>query len=271
MTTEPEQALSALSVGLSPEEVLCLLNHLEAPDLPGVDRESFNALEPAQQQMALDVARRGLLARELLLPENDALNVNPLLLSMLVPNLVPEHSLLLWQQDDGNPGRMYYGHSWEDVHVLRWLSRLGIHQFLLLSSKEALAKAVVDLLELEMRPSPNETMHRLPVAVFEQAQAAASAEGTAAAAERLRSGGLPQDVATLLGTALAAPRRLASIAGIHHAEEQGGVRLSVMAIETREGAWLVDYATAATDGQVSVRRGQAGEVEQRVRDFVAGY
>jgi len=266
MTVE-EPAL-AVTLGLSPEELLYLLERLKLPDLPGMERETFDRLDPEQRQLALDVARRGLLAREVLLPAGDAPNVNPLVLAMLAPNVAPEQSLWLWQQAGSEPGRTYYAHCWQAVYVLRWQSDLGIHQFLLLSSKAALAKAVTDLVELAPAAAANGTAHRLPANAFEHAHAAVDDAGASVAADLLQKAGLPPETAAALAADMAAPRTVLSVLGTHHTENAApGLAFTVIAGPAL--TWLADYQTAA-EPQIMLRHAAPGEVEQRLRAFIAG-
>jgi hypothetical protein len=266
MTVE-EPAL-AVTLGLSPEELLYLLESLKLPDLPGMEWEAFDQLDPEQRQLAFEVARRGLLAREVLLPAGDPPNVNPLVLAMLAPNLAPEQSLWLWQRTGNEPGRTYYAHSWQAVYVLRWQSDLGIHQFLLLSSKAALAKAVTDMLELAPTAAPNGTAHRLPADAFEHAHAAAGEAGASAAAALLQQAGLPPETASALAADMASPRTVLSVLGTHHTEN-AAPRLAFTAIAGPALTWLADYETAA-EPQITLRQAAPGEIEQRVRAFITG-
>ena len=267
MTVE-EPAL-AVTLGLSPEELLYLLERLKLPDLPGMEREAFDQLDPEQRQLAFDVARRGLLAREVLLPGGEApRDVNPVVLAMLAPNLAPEQSLWLWQRAGNAPGRTYYAHTWQAVHVLRWQSDLGIHQFLLLSSKAALAQAVTDMLELAPTAASNGAAHRLPANAFEQAHAAVDDAGASAAADLLRKAGLPPETAAALAADMAAPRTVLSVLGTHHTENAApGLAFTVIAGPAL--TWLADYETAA-EPQIMLRHPAPGEVEQRLRAFIAG-
>ncbi len=268
MTTEES---SALTLGFSSEEMFYLLDCLSAPELPGIDREPFSQLQEAQQKLALDVARRALLARQLLVPGDGGLQADPLVPILLGPNVAPEHSIIIWRSGGAEPERTYFAHSLKDVHVLRWTSALGIHQFVLVEDKAALEKSVLDLLALEGGELLSGPVSRIQAATFEQAKAAAAERGAAAAESLLRESRVPAETAAAVAAALAAPKALVSMAGMHHGRENSRSEFSFTVLKGDHGVWLIESPETDSDDQLTIRPSSASEVAQRIRAFVAAY
>ncbi len=269
MAAEP---MEALEIGLSPEELFYLLDELKLPDLPGVDRQAYARLGSEQQALVRETANHSLLARDLITPAaaTSGVEINPLLLAMLGAIFNAEHSLFLWRREGPQGQRMYYAHSRQDAHVLRWESLLGVHQFYLLNSPDALKKALLDLMELQAAPAGDENVVRLPLETFEQALGQAAERGPSQAASTLQAGGAPEAVARSVAADLAAGANLCSITGVHHAEPAGRADLALMVIQG-DRTWLADYGEADTRREIAVRGGQPAEVAERLRTFFAAY
>jgi hypothetical protein len=265
MATEP---MEALGLSLSPEEVFYVLDELKLPALPGIDRQAFDALGPEQQALVRETAKHSLLARDLLVQTDGGQEVNPLLLSALGPDFVAEHTVLLGRREGAQGQRLYYANSAQGVNVLRWEGQLGTYQFFLLNSKEALQKAVVDLMELDLSPSasgPAEApAYRVGVEQFEQAQAA-----PAEAAAILRSAGVPEAAASAIAADLSAGKTISSITAVHHQPADAAGNLALMVIQGSSGTWLADYSQAGATGQIALRPSGATEVVDRLGEFFA--
>jgi hypothetical protein len=262
--------MEALEIGLSPEELFYLLEELKLPDLPGVDRQAFGQLGSEQQALIRETAKHSLLARGLLTKAGEGVEINPLLLAMLGANFNAEHSVFLWRREGPQGQRMYFAHSWQNAHVLRWESLLGVHQFYLLNTPEALKKALLDLMELQPAPAGDEKVVRLPLETFERALGEAAERGAAQAASTLQAGGAPEAMARAVAADLAAGTNLCSLTGVHHAEPAGRADLALMVIQGGR-TWLADYGEADTKREIAVRGGQPAEVEERLRAFFAAY
>lgn len=263
MATEP---LEALGLSLSAQEIDYILDELKLPALPGIARQDFQALGPEQQALVRETARQSLLARDLLIQGDGGLEINPLVLGLLAPEYAPEHSILLGRREGPQGQRLYHANSAQGGHVLRWESQLGIEQFLLLNSPAALQKAVLDLMELAPSPASNGTgdgpTYRLPVELFEQAQAAPAEAGAI-----LGGAGVPEAAAR----ALAAAQNLVSITAVHVQPAEAGGNLALLVIQGQGETWLADYSEAGTTGQIALRRVETGEVVDRLAGFFEGY
>ena len=271
MATEP---MEALGLSLSPQEISYVLDELKLPNVPGVDRQAFDALTSQQQALVRETARDSLLARDLLVQSDGRLEINPLLLSVLAPDFAAEHTILLGRREGPQGQRLYYANSAQGVHVLRWQSQLGIHQFFVLNSKEALQKAILDLMELDLSPSgkgaAGSSLNRLQVEQFEQALAVPAESGPVEAARILRAAGLPEALATAVAADLLAGKNLVSITAVHHQPASAGVNLTLMVIQGG-GTWLADYSEASATGLITLRRGDAAEVVDKLGEFFAAY
>lgn len=153
-TSEPIQIL------LSREELLFVLNLLQAGFIPGLDDDPLGELTAEQQAFALTVAGRALRARELaqLHPDGQWVVHNNLLLAVgscaYAQRII---SVYHWPANGALP-RRFFGHLRENDIVTHTRPADILHLFSLLPSKEQLISQVLVACDLEDRsaPSPQE-------------------------------------------------------------------------------------------------------------------
>jgi hypothetical protein len=92
--------------------------------------------------------------------------------------------------------------------------------------------------------------------------------GPVEAAGILRTAGLPEATANAFAADLLAGKNLVSITAVHHPPASAGVHLTLMVIQG-VGTWLADYSEASATGLITLRRGEAAEVVDKLGDFFA--
>lgn len=133
-----------LKILLSRDELLLVLGQLDAGYIPGLDDDPLGELTPEQQSLALTVAGRGLMARELAgLTEEGDLLVHVALLTAVGVCAWSQNAVFAyrWPAGSNAPAR-YFGHIRGDVAVAHTRPQEVLHLFSLLPSRTALIDEV---------------------------------------------------------------------------------------------------------------------------------
>ena len=204
-----DTSLQPLTVILSREELLAVLNVLRAPLIPGLDREPSGELSPEQEAFALVVARRALLARELAQMRADGeFLVQRGLLAAVGACAYAQDSILAytWPAGAETPDGLF-GHIRGGDVVAHTRPTAVLHRFTLLPSKAALVAHVLAFCEFDAAPPAAACDFTVPRQDFADARQYASAGNSVAAIELLVRDGAPEAAAaSLVATWAAAPR-----------------------------------------------------------------
>lgn len=139
--------MEPINILLSRDELMAILDVLAVPIIPGVDADPLGELTPAQQTLALTVARRALRARELArLNEANAFVVHNMLLNAVGTCAYAEQSLFVyhWQPGSEVPTR-YFGHIRGDAATIHARPEAELHLFTILPSKDRLLTQILDM------------------------------------------------------------------------------------------------------------------------------
>ena len=133
---------AAQRIVLSREELLFVLQQLDATTLPGLDRDPQGELTPEGMQIALSVAERALQARGLTRrgQTNPAMvHIHETLLTSIGVCLYAQQAIFLYHRRAGQQEPIrYFGHLRDDEVVAHTHPAIALHQFALLPSRDAL-------------------------------------------------------------------------------------------------------------------------------------
>ncbi|PKO23704.1 MAG: hypothetical protein CVU38_02420 [Chloroflexi bacterium HGW-Chloroflexi-1] len=204
-----ESRSQPLTVLLSREELLAILDVLRAPTIPGLDREPTGELAPDQQAFAVVVARRALLARELAQIRADGeLLVHRALLTAVGVCAYSQDAVLAYHWPSGGqaPHRLF-GHIRGADVVVHTRPSAVLHRFTLLQSKEDLVNQVLAFCECGDVPVAQPLEFTVPRQDFADARQLASAGDAARATALLTQAGVPNAAAgALVSTLVSSPR-----------------------------------------------------------------
>lgn len=146
----------SLSIVLSQEELLVVLDALQTRFIPGLDAEAVGALTGEQLEMVLPVAQRALQARNLAqVGENGRLHLHRSLLTAVGVCAYSQSAAMVyhWTRGGEQP-EQFFGHI-RGLEVVAHTCTDGmLHQFSLLPSKEALVDHLLVGCECTMTDAP---------------------------------------------------------------------------------------------------------------------
>ncbi len=146
-----ETVIEPINIMLSREELLVVLNLLQANSIPGLDTDPAGELNEEQRALALHWGMRSLRARELArLNDNRTLVVHDALLTAVGVCAYSNNALFIyhWSGDDAPPTR-YFSHIRGDDIAVHTRPEDVLHLFTLLPSKEYLFTQVMEICEYE--------------------------------------------------------------------------------------------------------------------------
>ncbi len=234
MTTE--EAMSAPSILLSREELLAVLEPLGTAFIPGLDPDPLGDLTEEGWQLALLVARRALVARELARQGADGKWLVHQSLLETVGVCAQGQSAILayhWTQGSETP-HAFYGHLRDGRGVAHTRPSEILHRFTVLGPKAALVAAAIDFCACADRPAPP-VKFIASTATLTEARALAAGD-EASAAELLTKAGTPAGAAQGLAHSLSAQPEVSVIQVLR---QQGDGT-----INTREATLIQDDAVA---------------------------
>jgi hypothetical protein len=212
--------LEPINILLSREELLLVLELLQAESLPGLDADPLGELSPEGRDLALTVAGRGLMARDLAqLGEDGQLSVHSALLTAVGVCAYSTNTVFVfhWPETRENPIR-YFGHVREDDVAAHSRPDDVLHLFTLLPSKDHLIEQVLAF--CEFRDVPQTGSFEMAVAGEDFVQV-----------RQLASNGSPQEAVDLLVANGAGPESAAAFVSTL----AGSPRVSILQTLTQEG------------------------------------
>lgn len=235
--------LEAISVNLTTEEMVVLLDQLGVDGYAGLNTSALDGLSDKERGVALDVARRGLIARRALV-KNDAngWSLGQYPLAALGASLSPERTAMVLRGNSRDTTEARLFHVAQDVFTTHEVIDEGIHRFLILRDGDTWREAILSSAGLDLEVAPNR-MPALPPAqihasalndAYEQAQSN-SAVGAAAV---LAGAGVESTLAKYLATTLAQPVSFATVIAISHGPALR--RQDVTLLAGASGCWQLE-------------------------------
>jgi hypothetical protein len=204
-----ERTNEPITLLLSREELLCVLDLLQADTIPGLDDDPLGELTPEQRALALIWAERALRARGLARVQDDgAVALDNALLTAVGVSAYPQSAVFVYHWPAGAevPTR-YFGRVRGNDVVTHSRPEDVLHRFTLLPSKTDLVKQTLAMCEYRDTPDSPSFEFTLPGADLARARELAEAGETDQAREALAAGGAaPAAAAAFAQTLSEAPR-----------------------------------------------------------------
>lgn len=264
-TSEPIHIL------LSREELLFVLNLLQAGFIPGLDNDPLGELTAEQQALALTIAGRALWARELaqLHPDGQWVVHNNLFLAVggcaYAQSVI---SVFHWPANGALP-RRFFGHLRENHIVIHTRPADVLHRFSLLSSREQLISQVLTACDLEDGSAAPPQELTVLSDDFVKLRELAGAGDTTEAVKMLASNGTLPETAQAFVSTLADSARV-SILQILHQPVNGAVqKRDFTVLQNSQQTWLISAPTSDTDDALlSVKTTTRGEVTTLLSEWL---
>ncbi len=231
----------AVSILLSREELLFVLNLLRAEFIPGLDADPLGELTAEQQALAFTVAGRALWARELaqLQPNGEWVIHNSLLTAVggcaYAQSIV---SIYHWSANAVMP-RRFFGHIRGDNIVSHTRPADVLHRFSLFSSKEQLIAQILAVCEFEDRPASQPLELAVSSADFVKVRELASAGDVTRAADVLVGNGVSPETAQVFLDTLAGAPRVSILQTLKQAGDGAAQKQDFTVLQNEQYIWLI--------------------------------
>lgn len=260
--------IESASYLLSREELLLLLDLLEAENLPGLDPDPLGELNDDQRALALIWAGRALRARELAaVGENGELLVDEGLLTAVGNCLYWQKALFVfhWPEPGSVPVR-FFGYTRDGQAATHSRPADVLHRFSTLASADALVEAVTAVCQSQTLPDSPAVKLTLPREVFVHARELAEEQDTKAAQETLQKANVAAETAQALTAVLAGRPRLSIWHLVQRQEDDASQTYDFTLLQNEETAWLVSLPAA--DGNLEVRTVTAVDLQNLLAEFL---
>lgn len=237
---------------LSREELILLLDLLEAAPIPGLDSDPLGELNDEQRALALIWAGRALRARGLATVGDDgSLLVNEHLLTAVGICAYWKTSLNVyhWPAPGQTPVR-FFGYVGNGQVATHTRPEDVLHCLSVLPSVKALVDEVTAVCQCQSIPDIPTVKYKVARELFVQAREAAESQETKTSLKLLLQGGMPQDTAQTLTAVLAGKPRM-SIWQIVNQIENGDARTQdYTLLQQDQTAWLISLSSGKNKLQI---------------------
>ena len=136
--------LQAVSIKLTTEEILVLLDQLKINSYPGLDTSQIDELSDRERNLVLDVARRGLIARQMLSQDDSGeWQVSQFVTASLGVSIAPQKSVLITSGRSREEAESYLFHTAQDVYTTLDIVDDGTHHFLVMVDRDSWQQAIL--------------------------------------------------------------------------------------------------------------------------------
>ncbi|MCI0732052.1 MAG: hypothetical protein L0332_35750 [Chloroflexi bacterium] len=238
-----------LTVSLSQEELFVILRYLEVPYLMGLNNAVWQGIEEDVAGLILSVAERALIARNFLVMNTvqKRFELVPPILALVGACAKPDYSLIMTLNRPRKPSEGLFFHLAGQIVVSHTIPITGIHQFIALPDKKAVARAVLSNFSLGTETVPEGKMSRITQALLVQARDAAVAGGVAGALAILAQVDLDPETRQALAITLATVKVNATLAYMDHQNDGEPAADGFTILEGENGFWrlkLVEGSSA---------------------------
>ncbi|MCB0078529.1 MAG: hypothetical protein KDD73_14030 [Anaerolineales bacterium] len=229
-----------ITILLSREEVIFVLNLLQADFIPGLDEDPLGEMTPEQRQLALTWAGRALRARGLAKQYDDGKWVVHKAVLRAVGGCAYSQNAIFfyhWPAEAQAPVR-YFGHIRGDDIVVHARPEDVLHQFTLFSSKDQLIDHVFGA--VEYKETPNGTGHEISISNedFVNVRELAGAGSVDQALELLVKNGTTDEVARPFVETLVNAPRISIMQTLKQNGDQRVEKRDFTLIQNNQHTWL---------------------------------
>lgn len=143
--------IGGISVRLTAEEIFFMGNQTGIGTLPMVNRETFDEQDEEVQEMVLDVARRGLIARGYFYPDDPEALYHPLISAILGAVTQPEQALGLVIERENQAPKIVQFYTANDVYLMQTMLPEQFVLFELFADREIYVWAIEQIINAAER------------------------------------------------------------------------------------------------------------------------
>ena len=239
-----ENGFEPINVLLSREELIFVLDLLQADSIPGLDADPLGDLTVQQRAMAMVWAGRALRARELgQLNEAGELILHQALLTAVGVCAYSSQAVFIfhWPEAGADPSR-FFGHI-RGADIASHTRPVDVlHQFTLLPSREQLLAQVLDFCGYEDGSESADLTMTVNNAVFVRARELASDGQTQAAVDLLTTDAAPVETAVAFADTLADSPRVSILQTLKQDGEDTVQKSDFTIVQNDKYAWFIASA-----------------------------
>jgi hypothetical protein len=261
----------AVSILLSREELLFVLNLLQAEFIPGLDAEPLGELTAEQQALAFTVAGRALWARELaqLQPNGEWVIHNNLLTAVggcaYAQSII---SIYHWSANAVMP-RRFFGHTRGNNIVSHTRPADVLHRFSLLSSKEQLMVQVLAVCEFEDKPASQSLELVMSSADFVGVRELVGAGNLTEATDVLVGNGVSPETTQAFLDTLASPLRVSILQTLKQVDDGATQKQDFTLLQNGQHTWLIIAPPGTADNApLSVKTTTKDEIQVLLSEWL---
>lgn len=236
-----ENGLEPINILLSREELIFVLDLLQAGSIPGLDADPLGDLNAQQQALAMVWAGRALRARGLAqLNESGELAVHHALLTAVGVCAYSNNAIFIFHWPEAGPEpRRYFGHVRGNDIASHTRPADVLHQFTLLPSREQLMGQVLEFCEYEDGSETANLTMTVSSASFVRARELASEGQPQAAADLLAGENAPAETAAAFAATLASVPRVSILQTLKQAGEDSVRKSDFTLVQNHKYSWFI--------------------------------
>lgn len=271
MTMTDSPAPDTFTFALSQEELYVVLAYLKAPafiELEDFEKQVFNQVPSSQKTAMLQVAERGLLAREYLgFTTDHQLALNPALAQVIDTCARPEHSWIVLNRQRAHPDTTaYYFHRQGVFFVSHALPIELMHEFGVFVDTPLIQQSWLAMVKAAPTPAPACEPGVIPPETFSAVTNGAQPLEPTAAAQKLAQAGLPPATAERLAQSLANFAAITIFTRlIHPPEGEPQPEAGATVVTDDQLTWLLEHQPP---NQLSIRCAETKDLEQLVEHLL---
>jgi hypothetical protein len=240
-----ENVSEPINILLSREELLLVLNLLEAESVPGLDADPLGELNVDGLALATIVAGRGLRARELArVGEDGELQVHSALLTAVGVCAYSSNTIFVyhWPGGEATPVR-YFGHIRGDDIAAHTRPEDVLHQFTIMPSREHLIEQVLTVCEYAEAPQTSALELTVPEDDFVQIRELAGQGKVDEAVEYLGSKNINTEAGRAFVSTLAQSPRVSILQSLAQEDNEAVHKRDFTLVQNREHTWFIAPTT----------------------------
>lgn len=265
-----EAVIEPINLLLSREELLFVLNLLEANAIPGLDADPAGELNEAQRALAYLWGERALRARELAqIDDDDNLAVHNALLTAVGVCAYSNDALFIyhWSGNDPLPTR-YFGHIRGDDIAAHTRPEDVLHLFTLLPSKEHLFAQAMDVCEYEDVAASQLDEIRTTEDDFVRVRKFVNQRDAQVAAKLLVNGGASAEAAEAFVHTLGNSPRISVFQTFKQEGDTAVKKGDFTVLQDSQHAWLIAPTPAEDNGGLLIKSTTQSEIEAVLADLL---
>lgn len=266
-----EQLSEPVNILLSREELLLVLDLLQAESIPGLDADPLGDLNEDGRALSSIVAGRGLRARELAMVNEDGeLAVHNSLLTAVGVCAYSTNTVFVyhWPGPQETPVR-YFGHVRDDEVVAHTRPEDVLHLFTLLPTKKHLTDQVLEACGYEEQAERSAAEMTISDEAFVQVRELAGDGDVTAASAVLTSNGVAADAAEALAKTFASSPRVSILQALTQEGDDTVHKSDFTLVQSDEHTWFIAPAADESENPpLLIKSATKAEIETLLGDLL---